>query len=174
MEADAYRFGMDNPGMAEIFLAYYLVTAGVFLLVRVFLLRAGPRPDGDRGGDRDEDNLWHLFTRGMNPLLGAVLFPVFWQVVLFLQWFLGRALGGYLASNRSEHRETAFGTRAASELDSRLGREGETLCDLRPSGRVAVAGETLEAVARGCFIHRGRRVTVVGRDGFRVVVEPSD
>ncbi len=164
----------DDFGPAEFFAVYYVATAAGFLLVRILLVSRGrPKSETDSGGE-SVDSLWQVFMRGLNPFLAAALFPVFWPLVLALQVLLGRVLGRILVSNESEHTETSFGLDASAGLASRIGREGEALCDLHPSGRIMIGDDTLEAVTRGGFIHRGSRVRVIGSEGFRVVVEPND
>ncbi len=164
----------DEFGALEFFLVYYMSAAAGFLLFRV---AAALRRSRDSVNDPEEpsrENLWQLFTRGLNPVLAAALFPVFWPLVLIIQCFVRWMIPNILSSNLDEHRETSFGAAAGKEFESFKGRKGEAVCDLHPSGRVAVEGELLEAVSRGEFIQTGTRVRVTATDGFRVVVEKAD
>ena len=54
-----------------------------------------------------------------------------------------------------------------------VGREAEALTALAPTGYVSVDGRRYEAFCRSGFIDKGARLTVVGLDTFRLIVQPS-
>lgn len=102
-------------------------------------------------------------TRVMVSLLGSFVLAL---VVgrLLSRTAMGRALVLHEA-------ETGFlSAPAASDL---IGRIGETLTDLRPAGKVTIAGERHEATSEREFIARGSRVRVIGIDGPELVVRPE-
>ncbi|MFD1426357.1 NfeD family protein [Kroppenstedtia sanguinis] len=53
-----------------------------------------------------------------------------------------------------------------------IGREGETLTDLRPSGTISVDGERFSCTSGGAWVKKGTPVRVVSVDGTRILVEP--
>lgn len=54
-----------------------------------------------------------------------------------------------------------------------LGRDGETLTTLAPSGYVLVAGKKYEAASQSGLLPRGTAVKVTGLDNFRLLVSKS-
>ena len=53
-----------------------------------------------------------------------------------------------------------------------VGDVGETISPLRPSGKMQVDDFTVDVVTEGDFVDRGSQVTVIGKQGSRVVVRP--
>lgn len=53
-----------------------------------------------------------------------------------------------------------------------IGREGETLTDLRPSGTISVDGERFSCTSGGAWVKKGTPVRVISVDGTRILVEP--
>lgn len=53
-----------------------------------------------------------------------------------------------------------------------IGREGETLTDLRPSGTILVDGERFSCTSGGSWVKKGTTVRVISVDGTRILVEP--
>jgi membrane-bound serine protease (ClpP class) len=51
-----------------------------------------------------------------------------------------------------------------------LGREGVALTPLRPAGTVRIDGRKVDVVAESDFINAGEAVTVIRKEGMRVVV----
>lgn len=102
-------------------------------------------------------------TRVMVSLLGAFVLAL---VVgrLLSRTAMGRALV-------LQDAETGFlSAPAASDL---IGQVGETLTDLRPAGKVTIAGKRHEATSEREFIPRGSKVRVIGKDGPELVVRPE-
>ena len=61
----------------------------------------------------------------------------------------------------------------ATGLDLALGMEGISLSILRPSGKARFLDETVDVVTQGEFIPPNTSITVVRRDGMRVVVRAT-
>jgi membrane-bound ClpP family serine protease len=59
------------------------------------------------------------------------------------------------------------------DLSRWIGREAQTVTDLRPAGIAEIDGERLDAVAEGGFVARGTRVRIVAARLNQVVVEPA-
>lgn len=52
-----------------------------------------------------------------------------------------------------------------------MGKTGEAITVLAPSGRVSVKGELYDAFSRDGLIDKGTTIKVVGRDNFRITVK---
>jgi membrane-bound serine protease (ClpP class) len=59
----------------------------------------------------------------------------------------------------------------ATAIDLSPGTEGMSLSILRPSGKARFVDQTIDVVTQGEFIPPNTAVTVVRRDGMRVVVK---
>ena len=160
-------------GVGSVIAVYYGAAALGFLVYRCLWRGRGvagrPNP-----GKPVEDNLWLIFSFGLNPVFGALLFPVFWPLVLALQLFFRWLPDGVLAENVQENRETVMDRDHRSGLERRVGESGRAVGDLRPAGRVEVGGEMLEACSDGGFISKDERVVVIGTDGFRLRVKKRE
>lgn len=70
---------------------------------------------------------------------------------------------------------TAHTARAPdASLRELVGRQGLTVCTLRPSGTADFQGTTVDVVSEGQYIAAGSPVRVVLVEGARVVVTPAD
>ncbi len=58
--------------------------------------------------------------------------------------------------------------------DELIGEEADVLIELAPTGRVSVGGKQYEAFSKDGLIKEGERVTVVGRDNFRIIVKKAN
>lgn len=54
-----------------------------------------------------------------------------------------------------------------------IGKEGEAVTKLAPSGKIMVEGMQYEGFSKDGLIDAGERVTVVGRDNFRILVKKA-
>lgn len=59
---------------------------------------------------------------------------------------------------------------AQAKPEEVVGKEGEALTTLAPSGYILVAGKRYEAFCRSGMAAKGDRVSVVGVDSFRLIV----
>ncbi|SDG34489.1 membrane-bound serine protease (ClpP class) [Selenomonas sp. WCT3] len=66
--------------------------------------------------------------------------------------------------------ESARGYVSTTPKQSLLGKEGEVLSELRPSGAVLLDGVPVDVISEGAFIPKGEKVRVVAVEGVRVVV----
>lgn len=66
--------------------------------------------------------------------------------------------------------EAARGYVSTTPKQALLGKEGEVLSELRPSGAVLLDGVPVDVVSEGAFISKGEKVRVVAVEGVRVVV----
>lgn len=63
---------------------------------------------------------------------------------------------------------------SAADLSAYVGKEGMTDSVLRPSGKVDIEGHILDAVSRGDFIEKGKKVIVIKAEGSYLVVRKTD
>ena len=63
---------------------------------------------------------------------------------------------------------------AGADLEERVGWTGESLTDLRPSGKASFSGQELDVIANGAFIRKGSKVRILEQDGMKVVVGEID
>lgn len=70
----------------------------------------------------------------------------------------------------TQQEKTGRGFRAATSRKTYLGKTGNTLCHLRPSGRAAFGDEILDVISEGGFIEKKKEVKVVNIEGNRIVV----
>lgn len=104
--------------------------------------------------------LAEAMTRVLLSLLGAFV------LALVLMRLLSRSAFG--KSFILQDAETGFlSAPSASDL---VGRVGEALTDLRPSGKIIIGHQRHEASSEREFIARGSRVRVVGKDGPTLIV----
>ncbi|MCC6670166.1 MAG: hypothetical protein IT458_03840 [Planctomycetes bacterium] len=69
--------------------------------------------------------------------------------------------------------EAVSGTAADGALPRLLGKTGETLSDLRPSGIARIDGARVDVITRGEMLARGVRIQVIEVEGNRVLVARS-
>jgi membrane-bound serine protease (ClpP class) len=62
---------------------------------------------------------------------------------------------------------------SAPPASNLVGRVGEALTDLRPSGKVVIEGTRYEASSEREFIAQGARVRVIGKEGPELLVRPE-
>ena len=60
---------------------------------------------------------------------------------------------------------------ASISNEALIGQDGEILTDLHPEGMILVNGRTYDAVSEDGFLSKGTRITISGRDDFRVRVQ---
>ncbi|MGH9320845.1 MAG: NfeD family protein, partial [Vicinamibacteria bacterium] len=96
-------------------------------------------------------------------VFGFVLVRILPETRASRRFVLGRAL-------TVEEGYTSHDAREQAEIP--LGAEGEAVTDLRPAGKIRVAGKKIDAVSEGGFVTAGARVKVVEwRSGTAVVRE---
>ena len=99
-------------------------------------------------------------------LLLLLLLPTPWNVVgCVVSLALGIVEAGFW-------QRTVRGRRVGVGAETMIGARGTVVRPLRPTGQVRVAGELWEATSES-GADPGEEVTVVGRDGLTLVVEPD-
>ncbi|MFW6361703.1 MAG: NfeD family protein, partial [Spirochaetota bacterium] len=139
------------------------------------------------------DNAWQMeiFTRNLLLVFGTlaasflllgILMMFFPRIRLFQRLILNNpqpeGVGGGLPSQDSN--AISAGTEPASttvlegsggQNVPRIGDTGTVLTKLRPVGKIRVGDDSYSVVAEGRWLEPGTRVTVVGIEGNRIVVE---
>jgi len=105
-------------------------------------------------------------------LLALVLLPVL--IVVGLKALphtpVGRRVILRPASNAAGQEPAAAGV-AERDYATLLGKQGQTVTELRPSGIVEIDNERYSAVAQGELIDSGKQITVVAVEGNSIVVD---
>lgn len=91
--------------------------------------------------------------------------------VVLLGYFALRRIKGskriYLSQDQS-------GYRASSWAKEMIGKEGEVLAALRPSGHISIDGKRFQALSRMGYIDQGEKIVVVGGQGAHLVVKRKE
>ena len=135
------------------------LAGAVLLLGGLIFAVASPLASG-------EVQLVHL-VQGILLTTGGVL------LAAGVLWFLIGPLG---LARFAMHRlalENAPVSQPGTTSTDRSGLQGVALTDLRPTGRIQVGDDVLDAICSGRWIQLGTRVRVV-RDGMEVEVEPEE
>lgn len=129
-----------------------------------------------------------LLTVGALVLFGFSLYRVFTGVSFQAGMFLvaldavmipALILIGIKVLARSKvslHSSLAPGLTAVStekDFAELLGKQGESITDLRPAGKVRIEGKRYDVVAKGNYIEAGTPVVVLLVEGNRIVVGPE-
>ena len=73
---------------------------------------------------------------------------------------------------RTSSREEA-GYVSAAQQSELVGKTGEVLTELRPSGTVRIDGRPVDVISEGAFIQKGAQVVVLSVNGSRIVVREA-
>ena len=68
---------------------------------------------------------------------------------------------------------TEEGYVSAAERTELVGKTGEVLTELRPSGTARIDGRPVDVISEGAFIQKGKRIVVLSVNGSRVVVREA-
>ena len=66
--------------------------------------------------------------------------------------------------------QSAIDNKINEEVEAYLGKVGESATDLRPSGKVKIGEETLDAMTSGEFVEAGVAVEVINHSNAQIVV----
>ncbi len=113
------------------------------------------------------DSMWDALTVVMLSLLASIV------GISVLARYLPRApiFNELMTEPPSPDSVTVSATPGGKPLDSYVGKSGVASTDLRPSGKVKIESDVIDAVAEGEFIPEGTRVRVTEVAGNRVVVD---
>ena len=100
-------------------------------------------------------------------LFSATALAAFLLAIVQFRWWRKSPAGRGLFLREVVGRQTS----AEADGDSIVGRTGETLTRLNPSGRVSVDGRSYEACSRDGYIEAHAPVRVVGRDQFKLIIQ---
>ena len=110
--------------------------------------------------------MWQALTVVLLSLLGAIV------GIAVVARYLPRApmFKELMTEPPSSESVTSSVAASGKSLDSYVGKSGVASTDLRPSGKVKIESDVIDAVAEGEFISKGTRVRVTEAAGNRVVV----
>ena len=111
----------------------------------------------------DEMGLW---IAGIELVVATVL------ILVGIKRFPQSHAGKLLILGRNLDKKLGFS--GTDQLDSFVGREGETVTSLRPAGIAKVGSRRLDVVTEGAFIDKGKKVRVVAVEGNRIVVREEE
>ena len=98
---------------------------------------------------------------------------VFWQLITRSMRKPDSWLSKMLVLNDKQRMDEGY--RAASnEFEGLVGRHGETVSALRPSGVAIIEGKRVPVQTEGDFIPGGTKIEAVAVKGSRVLVQPAD
>ena len=104
--------------------------------------------------------LWGLPYLGVHiPLAGLIVLMIAWGAYLVIIYRMG---------SRALMRKPVAG------LGDVIGNRGKVVSRLAPNGVVRIGSELWEATSAGRRIKVGEEVTVVGREGLRLIVRKSN
>ena len=114
-----------------------------------------------------------LFLTSSTSLLASVAFiGLMIAGVSFVIWFAlhrikksGAKNTFYLSSDQEGYQGAAFDA-------SLIGKQGDAVTDLGPSGFIVIEGARYQASCRGPYLDRGKKVIVIGGEGARLLVKP--
>ena len=102
-----------------------------------------------------------------HPIMGTIMLgtTIAMVPVFFLTW--RSVLGRYWAL-----KDTVKG-RSFADMEDLLGKEGEAVSQLRPSGVALIDGKRRSVVTRGEMLEKGTAVKVIEVTGSRIVVKKT-
>jgi membrane-bound serine protease (ClpP class) len=112
------------------------------------------------------DSMWDALTVVLLSLLGAIV-----GIGVLARYLPGTPMFGALMTKPPGLESvTASVASSGKPLESYVGKRGVTSTDLRPSGKVAIGSDVIDAVAEGEFIPKDTWVRVTEAAGNRAVV----
>ena len=104
----------------------------------------------------ESNALWQTFV-----YIAVMVFLLF-MTIRFALWKMKRKPAMFAVDEQSGY--------VASSYDvSLVGKEGEALTNLRPSGHVMVEGARHQAVSESSYIKKGESVKIIGGEGARLI-----
>ena len=107
-------------------------------------------------------------------VLFLLLVLIFITILLFLL-FVRSAKYGLLSKSALVENKTAipvdYTEKANKELNGLLGKEGLTLTECKPVGKIRIGQDTYEAQSRSSVIKKGEVITVVAIEDARLIID---
>ncbi len=105
-----------------------------------------------------------ILNLGIAVAATAVLIPILVKI------FGGPKLFRHLVLHESETVDKGYVNQAENSLSELLGKSGETITPLRPTGTILVGGKRLDAISEGSYLPNGIKIRVVEVQGTKIVV----
>ena len=61
----------------------------------------------------------------------------------------------------------------SKNLEEMIGREGVSITDLRPSGKISIGSKTYQAISQGDYIEKSTEITIISTDENQLVVKKT-
>ena len=106
-----------------------------------------------------------LAARGIALVISIVLF------LLIVSRLPSSKLWNKIVLQKSSRTEEGY-VSAEEQLDI-VGKVGEVLTELRPSGTARIDGRPVDVISEGTFIQKGKQIVVLSVNGSRVVVREA-
>jgi membrane-bound ClpP family serine protease len=121
---------------------------------------------------------------GLFCLVGLVLFAVgspsipltigVFVVTIVALFFLGRFALKRVRKSRVYLSTDQQGYKASKFAEDLMGKEGEVLADLKPSGHIRIDGKRYQAVSRMGYLEKGTKIVVIGGEGAHLIVKKGE
>ncbi|MDD4363104.1 MAG: NfeD family protein [Atribacterota bacterium] len=108
---------------------------------------------------------------GIYMLLISFLTSIIAGYIVFKHFQRKGTLKNFILSN-SATREAGYSS--SKDYGYLLGKKGQTVTPLRPSGSVEIEGEKYDTVSDGAYISAGKDIEVIKVEGYRIVVRIID
>ncbi len=153
-------FVIPGFGIAGI-AGFFFISVGLVLSLQDFVL---PQPSMPWQGG--------LFTKNISIVVGAYVLAVIFGLLTFRYVFPKLSVGG-----KGPYLQASLGEAHADSLEiekTREGDEGVALSYLRPSGKIKIGHDVLDAITEGDFIESGTTVVVARISGNRIIVSRKE
>jgi len=107
---------------------------------------------------------------GATVFVGSIIACLILTVIEF-KLFAKSKYGRRFFLSASQRRGDGDAPEAAGS-DSVIGKTGQALTRLNPSGKIAIDGRSYEAWSRDGYLEAGAKVEVLSRDNFKLIVKP--
>lgn len=112
------------------------------------------------------------YTSKADSAFDAVAFSfVAILLLIFVVWFALQRIKKSAKDNTFYLQQDQEGFQASEFNESLIGKMGQTVSDLGPSGFVVVEGKRYQAIARSGYIDKGNAITVIGGQGAHLLVK---
>lgn len=99
-------------------------------------------------------------------ILVAIIFLLAACVVLWIKYFPKTIIGKSMTLSTDGKKFKSSG----DQFRELVGKEAETLTELRPAGKVQIGDSKYDVLSEGKLVDRGKRVRVIKVEGNRIVV----
>ena len=110
----------------------------------------------------------YLSFKTLNILVGLVLSIGSFILVIILVRFFANRLSSSVSLKEKE--DAGRGFKSSADYADLLGKEGESIMSLRPSGMALIDGKKFSVITEGMFFAKGGKIKVVRVEGNKIFV----